>query len=173
MKKLFFIAALTAASFTTFAQDDKASDKPLSFSVGVEASLPFGDYGDVYSFGIGGSVQGDYKLSSDLAVTLNAGYISYAGKSVTYPIIGTIKADALGLVPVLAGIKYWFSPNIYGSGQLGLTFATGKGNSGSNFTYVPGVGFKVSQFDFLLKYTGMSTEGSSFSAIGLRAAYNF
>lgn len=179
MKKVFFIVALTAASFAGFAQDDKAASKPLSFSIGLEASLPFGDFADRYSFGIGGSAQADYKVADDLAITLNAGYISYSGKdqSITIPGLPTInnKNEALGLVPVLAGAKYWFSPNIYGSGQLGLSFATGKGNSGSNFTYAPGVGFQFSQFDILVKYVGISGSngGSALNAVGLRAAYNF
>jgi hypothetical protein len=185
MKKLLFIAALTAASFTGFAQDEKEADKKLSFSIGLEAALPFGDFGDFSSFGIGGSAQGDYKVSPELAITLNAGYISYSAKTVSTiigfdpvtfaPIYGDVKGDALGMVPVLAGIKYWFSSMIYGSGQLGLSFATGNGASGSNFTYAPGIGFQFSKFDVLLKYTGISSSGggSSLSAVGLRAAYNF
>ncbi len=174
MKKVFFITALTVASFAGFAQDDKKeASKPFTFSVGVEGALPLGDFGDTYNFGIGGSIQGDYKVADELAITLNVGYISYSGKSITVlPGFPTVKVDALGLVPVLAGIKYWFSPNVYGSGQLGLSFATGSG-SGSNFTYAPGIGFQVQKFDFLLKYTGISGDGSSLNSIGLRAAYNF
>ncbi len=181
MKKLFFIAALTATSFGAFAQKDKEESKTLGFSVGVEGSLPMGTFGDSYSAGFGGSVQGDYKVADKLAITLNAGYISYSGKSyqtlvgfdVNFnPIYGTAKLKSLGLIPVLAGVKYWFSSNVYGSGQLGLSFASGSG-TGSNFTYAPGVGVKFSQFDVLLKYTGISATGGSLNAIGLRAAYNF
>lgn len=183
MKKLFLIAALTAVSFAGFSQDDAAA-KPLSFSIGLEAALPIGDFADFSSFGIGGSAQADYMVAPSVAITLNAGYVSYAAKSVKVPtgvdgsgniIYSNVKGDALGLIPVLAGIKYWFTPMVYGSGQLGLSFASGKGNSGSNFTYAPGIGVKFSNIDLLLKYVGISAKGGggSLNAIGLRAAYNF
>ncbi|HPH83865.1 MAG TPA: hypothetical protein PLC48_00345 [Ferruginibacter sp.] len=184
MKKVFFIVALTAASFAGFAQSEKEASKPLSFSVGVEAALPIGDFGDAYKFGIGGSVQADYKVAPELAITLNAGYISFSGKSVTttyvipttppQTISQTFKNATIGYVPVLAGVKYWFS-DLYASGQLGLTFATGNGASGSTFTYAPGIGYKFAPIDVLVKYVGYAAQngGSASSNIGIRVAYNF
>ena len=184
MKKLLLASAiLIAASTSSFAQKDSKEDsKPLSFSIGAEGSLPLGTFGNSYSFGFGGSVQGDYKVSDNFAITLNAGYLTYSAKSITIitgfnpitfaPIYGTFTPAALGAIPVLAGGKYWFSPNVYGSGQLGLTFFSGSG-TGSNFTYAPGVGVKFSQFDVLLKYIGISGNGSSLNAVGLRFAYTF
>jgi len=184
MKKVFFIVALTATSFAGFAQKEKEESKPLSFSVGLEAALPIGDFADFNSFGIGGSVQGEYKVAPELGITLNAGYISYSAKSISVLGVSLPKEKALGVIPVLAGVRYHFSENIYGSGQLGLSFFSG-GGSGSNFTYAPGVGFKFSQFDVLVKYVGMSSKVESFNgtaivsktatygAVGIRAAYNF
>lgn len=164
MKKLFFIAALTAASFGVQAQDTS----PLKFSLGVEAALPIGDFADVSSFGIGGTVQADYMAAESLALTLNAGYISFSGKT----ILGQ-KLDASGFIPVLAGIKYYFTPQLYGSGQLGVTFGDEKG-AGSIFTYAPGLGYKFSEnFDGLIKYTGYSQSGGSISTVGVRLAYTF
>lgn len=171
MKKLFFIAAFTAISFLGQAQDDASN--PLKFSIGVEAALPLGTFGDAYSFGIGGSVQGDYSIAESLDLTLNAGYISFSGK--TEQIGGGIsfKYPTIGYIPVLAGIKYHFSEQLYGSAQLGATFTDQKG-SGSAFTYAPGIGFKFTpNVDALLKYTGYSSDGSSSNTIGLRLAYTF
>lgn len=171
MKKVLLIAALTAVSFAGFAQDEKGATKKFGFSVGVEAALPMGDFGDSYGFGIGGTVQADYNVNDKFALTLNTGYITYSGKTIDLGII-SIKNDALGLIPVLAGAKYSFSENVYGSAQLGVSIASGSG-SGSNFTYAPGVGVKFSNFDVLVKYTGISATGGSLNSIGLRAAYNF
>ncbi len=176
MKKIFVLAALTVASFTTFAQDKET--KKLTFSIGVDAQLPMGD-ADVYGLGIGGSAMGAYSVSDDLAITLSAGYIGFKTKDpvivginpVTFaPVYGDFK---ISFIPVLAGIKYGFGEMFYGSAQLGVSISGGDAD-GSNFTYAPGVGVKFSNFDVLLKYTGMSTKGGgNFNTIGLRAAYNF
>jgi hypothetical protein len=164
MKKLFFIAALTATSFAVQAQDTK----PLKFSIGLEAALPVGDFADVSSFGIGGSLQGDYSVAEKLALTLNAGYISFSGKTVN-----GFKYGSSGFIPVLAGFKYDLTPQLYASAQLGVTFSDEK-NSGSVFTYAPGLGYKFSEnVDALLKYTGYSKDGNSLSTVGLRIAYTF
>ncbi|MDB5203347.1 MAG: hypothetical protein JWQ27_2756 [Ferruginibacter sp.] len=165
MKKLFVLAALTVASFAVNAQS------PVKLSLGVDGQLPIGDFSDIYSFGIGGSLQADYNVDPELALTLSAGYLNFSGKTVN-----NFKYPSFGMVPVLAGIKYYFAPQVYGSAQLGLSFGTDKGD-GSNFTYAPGIGYKFSNnVDALLKYTGMSVKGSSnssFNTIGLRLAYTF
>jgi predicted porin len=74
---------------------------------------------------------------------------------------------------VLAGFKYDLTPQLYASAQLGVTFSDEK-NSGSVFTYAPGLGYKFSEnVDALLKYTGYSKDGNSLSTVGLRIAYTF
>ncbi len=164
MKKVFLIAALAVASFSVKAQ----SETPLKFSVGAEVHLPVGDMADGYSVGFGGTVQADYNLDEQLALTLNAGYLNFTGKK-----IGGFKVPNSGLVPVLAGIKYTFNGNVYASAQLGASFGTEKGD-GTAFTYAPGIGYKFSpNFDALVKYTGWSNDGNSSSAVGLRVAYTF
>jgi hypothetical protein len=164
MKKLLFIAVLTAVSFAGFAQDSET--KKVKFSIGVEAVAPFGDYADFYSFAIGGSVQADYNLFENFDLTLNAGYLHFLGKS---------GADGVGLIPVLAGGKYSFTPQLYASAQLGVSFSTESGG-GSNFTYAPGIGYKFSEHvDVLAKYVGISTKGggSGINTAGIRLAYTF
>ncbi len=164
MKKLFFIAAFAAGSFALQAQDTQ----PLRFSIGLEAALPTGNFGDVSSFGIGGSAQADYSVAEKLALTLNAGYISFSGKT-----INGEKLKASGFVPVMAGFKYNLTEQLYGSAQLGATFITEK-DSETLFTYAPGLGYQFSpNFDVLLKYTGFSAKDVELSAVGLRLAYTF
>ena len=164
MKKLFFMAALAVTGFAVQAQDTS----PLKFSLGLEAALPLGDFADVSSFGIGGSLQADYSVAEKLALTLNAGYISFSGKTVE-----GVKYDASGFIPVLGGFKYDLTPQLYGAAQLGVTFSDQK-NSGSVFTYAPGLGYKLSgNFDALLKYTGYSRNSSTIGTVGLRIAYTF
>lgn len=162
------MAILAIGVLKVSAQKKSEEAGGLKFSVGLEAALPVGDLKTGYSFGIGGSVQADYKLAENFAVTLNAGYLNFIGKTVF-----GLKIPSTGLIPILAGGKYHFTESIYGSAQLGLTFSTEK-NGGSAFTYAPGIGYNVSpNFDLLLKYQASSKNGSTSSFLGLRAAYSF
>jgi hypothetical protein len=174
MKKVLLSVAIVAAAFGANAQKNDASK--LKFSVGVEAAAPIGDFGDVSSFGIGGSVQGDYWVAPELALTLNAGYVNFMGKDykITFGnTTTTVKGADFGLIPVLAGIKYNFTPQLYGSAQIGAAFSTEK-NGGTSLNYAPGIGYKFSDHvDALLKYTGYSQDSETLSAIGVRVAYTF
>lgn len=169
MKKIMlFFAAITITAATVNAQ------MGTSFSLGLEAAVPMGDFNKLgYKFGFGGSLQVDHKVASDMALTLNAGYITHNNKTTTPSV-------RFNVIPVLAGVKYWFSPKVYGSAQLGAAFNSAKvnnqtGNSTSTgFAYSPGVGFNISNnIDLLVKYFGNSVNGGSFSSIGARLAYTF
>ncbi len=70
MKKLILIIVvviITATSANAQAKATPASN--TSFSLGLEAALPVGILGEIYSFGIGGSGQVDYKISELTALT--------------------------------------------------------------------------------------------------------
>lgn len=184
MKKFLFASVLALVSFGAFAQDEK----PLTFSIGVDGAVPVGNwftsgtgkFSDYYSFGIGGSAQANYNLDETLALTLNAGYISYMPKTVS-----GVKMPSFSVVPVLAGIEYNFTPQVFASAQLGYSFYGGdavKGATTSGFSYAPGIGFRFAEkFSALLKYQGtsakMKASGASasgnFSHIGIRLAYSF
>ena len=188
MKKLFFSAALVAASFITFAQDDA---KALKFGVGLDVAMPMGKFGkdtdvkfgDYYSLGIGASVQGIYSLDEQLGLTLSLGYMSYMPKS-----IAGEKLPSFSAIPVLAGIEYNFTEQVFASAQIGYTIYGGKLLSdddvkAAGLSYAPGIGFRFAEnFSALLKYQGTSATfksdgvkvtGNNISQIGLRVAYNF
>ena len=172
--------AIVAIAFSANAQDSK-SDKHLKFSVGVEAGLPLGDFKEVSKFGIGGSVQGEYAVMESLGLTLNAGFLSFAGKTVDLGGFGSVKYGSTKLIPVLAGAKYYFTEKVYGHAQLGVSFLSYKDtgedaetSSSSAFTYAPGIGVMATEnIDILLKYQSATKNGSSLSFLGLRVAYTF
>lgn len=165
---ILFFAAITLTAATVNAQ------LGTSFSIGLEGAVPMGKFNDAgYKFGIGGSVQVDHKVASDMALTLNAGYITHNNKN-------SSPSYRFNVIPVLAGVKYWFSPKVYGSGQLGAAFNSVKVNNASSnatstgFAYSPGIGFNISNsVDLLIKYFGNSVDGVAFSSVGARLAYNF
>lgn len=169
MKKLFLVLIIAAIATTANAQ--VTGNKPILFSLGLEGALPVGDFGDFWSFGIGGTAQGEYKAAEDLGITLNAGYITYSGKE-----LSGVKVPSFGLIPVLGGVKYYFGGGAYAHGQLGVGIGTDEGQ-GSSFMYSPGIGYMFAPgFDGLLKYVGLGNEGDntgSRNSIGLRLAYNF
>jgi len=172
MKKLFLaLMVITMAIPSVKAQEKMSSNSSLS--LGVEASLPIGDFNDAgYNFGIGGSLQGEYKPAGDLGLTLNAGFINYFAKETT--IAGVhINGKDFGIIPVMAGAKYYFSPKVYAHGQLGAGFGTTSG-SGTFFTYTPGIGAYLSnKVDLMVKFVGYSKSGGTWNSIGARLAYNF
>jgi tetrahydromethanopterin S-methyltransferase subunit E len=173
MKKTILFIAIIGISTAAFAQKKEDDFQKLQFSVGVEAALPLGDFGKSSTFGIGGTAQADYKVTDDLGLNINAGYISFLPKSIT--VLGvTSKGKAVGYIPILGGIRYYFSEEVFALAQLGVTIATASGNSTSLFTYAPGIGYKFSNnVDAALKYTGYSKNSINSSTIGLRVAYTF
>jgi hypothetical protein len=161
IKFLFFVAA--AFYMHIACAQNKTSSTASSFSLGAELSLPVGIFGDVYSFGIGASGQANFHIAANTALTLHAGYINYTLKS-------TYGSGSQGYVPVLGGVELGFSPTVFGSAQLGLTFFTKGG--GSAFTYSPGIGVKITRnFSALLKYVGQTKAGTATSSVGVRVAY--
>jgi hypothetical protein len=173
MKKITIFSLLICSVLFVNAQDKNSGKGNLKFSAGAELGLPIGDFGDAYSVGFGASAQGDYHLTEKLALTLNAGYITYSGKSIDLGILGSIKPDNFNFIPVLAGAKYWITDNFYGAAQAGLSFWSAGEINGSEFTFAPAVGYKFSQIDVQLKYNSVMAEGSSLNNLGLRVAYNF
>ena len=165
MKKLILSLAVIAATLGANAQTRK-SVTPFRVSLGVDAVAPFGDLAKITPFGIGGSIEGDYNVDPTLALTLNAGYIKFLQKD--------NNGLKLGIVPVLAGIKYYFSPEFYSSAQLGVGIFTSNGNSTSAFAYAPGIGYKFSDnFDAGVKYQAYSKNSSTTNTASLRLAYTF
>ena len=170
MKKLFLaFAAITMTAASVNAQGG------TSFSIGLEGAVPMGDFNKLgYKFGIGGSAQVDYKVASDMALTLNVGYLNHSANT-------TPKAH-FSVIPVMGGVKYWFSPKVYGHAQLGAAFNSykisntsgGASSTSTGFAYSPGIGFNISNnIDLLIKYFGNSVNGGSFSSLGARLAYTF
>ncbi len=185
MKKMkIYLLALTAlVAVSTFAQDKKKSSGGTTFGIGVEAGLPLStDLKNNWNFGIGGSAKAAINVFEGGDVTLSAGYITFLGKSVTIPGVGSAKVGALGTIPLKAGLRFKLSEGFYGEPQLGYTFAkvSGSGSNsgnGNGFTYAAGVGYMMNQVDVGVRYEAWSSTGGgntvNFSFLGLRVGYNF
>jgi hypothetical protein len=158
MKKLFLFAFITISSLSGYAQSGNA--KSLSFSAGIE----LGSFNPIFKgiYGVGGTVQADYGIANNLALTLNTGYISFTG------------TGSGGFIPVLVGGKYTTHKKIYASLQTGLVFNTPASSAKkSEFAIVPGLGYNITNnLDVLVKYLGIVDNGIS-NNICLRLGYTF
>jgi hypothetical protein len=167
MKKLFLLVVLFALTVSVNAQTKAAAKDTKSFKIGVGAmaGLPTGDikpYADLaYTF----DLTGEFTVTPTSAFIVSAGYFDLVRKS---------GYTGKGLIPLLAGAKYYFSDQIYGIAQAGISLSAASGG-GSAFTYAPGIGYKISdKFDVSLKYQAAAPKGGgSISFLGLRAGLTF
>lgn len=158
MRKLLLSIAILAFAFSAKAQDEKSTSLSIGANIGLPTSTGM-------SFAYGADLQADFAVASTTKITASAGYEGYSWKG----------GGSSGIVPLLAGAKFFFgeSAKAYGHAQLGYAFGTSKGSGGA-FAYAPSIGYYVSpNFDLALKYLATSKSGYTSGSINLRAAYNF
>jgi hypothetical protein len=169
MKKIIFSSIIIlVTAYSANAQ----KDSKVNFNIGAELGFATGNLNIAYSLGIGATAQLEYAMDEKSRITLNSGIIQYVGRKLpnSVPGIAAAKYRNNAVLPILAGVKYDFASNFYGSAQLGVSVFAGSSGLGSKFTYVPGLGFKINEkLDALLKYTGYSDLGGAF---GVRVAYS-
>ncbi len=174
MKKLILSFAFVAGlGLAANAQTEGAVRK---LSIGGEYGFPTESGSKDLTYA-GASLQFEQPVAKALNLTFNGGYIS---KMFTGDAKDALKAlnlkTSYGIIPVKAGLKYYFGGNFYAAGEAGAAFPAESGGS-TAFAFAPGLGasFSVadkSSLDFGLRYETWSNNGSS-SFVGLRAAYAF
>lgn len=161
MKKIVLGIFVLSNSFFAFAQ----KDSKINFNVGFELGFVTGNLNGLYSVTYGATAQIEYQVNEKTRVTANSGIQQFVGRKIENT---STKNQSNTVIPILAGGKYYLSDNLFGSVQLGVSLFTGK-VGGTNFTYVPGLGFKINdKVEALIKYTGYSSAGGAF---GARIAY--
>jgi hypothetical protein len=162
---------------TANAQTEPA--KGVRLSVGADAGLPVGDFNKAYDWSLGGSLQADFPVASQLYVTLNAGYNNFFVKD------GILLTKDLQLIPVKAGLKYFPVKSFYLQGEAGTAFLANKKDIGAtnsaSFVYAPQVGYLIglggsNYLDAGVRFESNSkfyNNGKSNNFFGLRVAYAF
>ncbi|MDQ6756597.1 MAG: hypothetical protein M3004_06645 [Bacteroidota bacterium] len=189
MKKLIVATGIFALAISANAQDNlilpavlntgnsapKAAmaTRSTRFIIGVEGGIPMGIMNTAgYKTGIGGSLGVAHNVASSLDLNFRVGYINFGNKNTT-----PYKYH-LSVIPVMAGITYWFSPTVFAKGELGAAFnSTKRSNSttstsytSTEFAYSPILGVKVSQnLALLVKYFG----DGDFNWFGFGAGLSF
>jgi hypothetical protein len=175
MKKILSISFLVATFFGAKAQTQQQGD--FHFGVGLNLGLPVGTFHDISSFGVGGHVQGEYNFTDNITGVLTTGYTSFFGKTVTESdgLGGTFsfKEPSLGLIPIVAGPRFYPVDQFFVGVQAGIGILTGGGSSTSGFDYYPQIGYNADQFQVILGYNGVSASGATYGNISLTGVFKF
>jgi len=185
--KLVTIAvAAVAIFFTTSVNAQAVRPDSWRFGIGLEGGIPTGNSHDISNFELGGTARLQYGLNNNLALTLTSGYYNFFGKTFTYttvdPSTNTVttvsaKARSLGIIPVKAGIKAFFTPNFYFGAEAGAGFEVHEPIAGdvkdTKLILSPGLGYASKSWEVSARYENFSGQGNNYGLIGLRLAYGF
>ena len=182
----------------SFSQTTKAQ-----FNAGLELAMPLGNFGTAASFGAGATLGYDYAANDNLSIVGQAGYIKIFEKAPDRTLDpGESYSTSMGLIPIQAGVKYYFADNtngFYGLALVGvhiykytsdhtymsqdysaypvITEVKKTDNfdySGTFVSYAIGAGYLINEkIDLSVRYNIISSEGSASAYLGIRAAYNF
>lgn len=141
------------------------------FSVGADAGIPTGNLTIGSNFVLGGTIRGHYGLSDNFALTLTSGADHFFSK--INPATGK-KFDSFGIIPVKAGFKEFFVPNIYLAAEAGWAVEeTDSGAGNKKFLASPGAGWANSHWDIGLRYDQYIGQADPYGFVALRVAYGF
>lgn len=167
--------AAVAILFGTQVKAQSTDSSPWRLGIGAEVFAPTGNLHNVSNIGIGGTARLQYGADKGLAYTLTSGYYNAFGKTVTVATpLGTAsgKYEAVGIIPVKAGIKAYFADNIYFGAEAGAGFETGTGGN-TKLIVSPGLGYSNHSWDVGARYENFSGQGNNYGLVGLRIAYGF
>ncbi len=174
MKNSFKLIAVafTAATlfFTSSVKAQTASPSPWRLGIGLELGVPTGNANNVSNFELGGTARLQYDASSNFAWTLTSGYYNMFGKEVAGA--PGFKYPSIGIVPLKAGFKAFFSSNLYFGAEAGAGFETMSGGN-TKLILSPTLGFANKTWDVGARYENFSGQGNNYGLVGLRLAYAF
>ncbi len=174
MKNLTKLAATALAGVALFigttANAQTTPKSKLRFGVGLEAGAPTGSAHTGSNFELGGTARLQYGVGERFALMLTSGYYNFFGKTISEN--PEIKTTSNGVVPLKAGMKAFFTDNLYFSAEAGAGFET-SGSNNTKLLLAPGLGWANQKWDVGLRYEDFSGQGSSYGLVGLRLAYGF
>lgn len=174
MKKLTKLAAVAitgvALLIGTNVNAQTTPKSKLRFGLGLEAGAPTGNAHDGSNFELGGTARLQYGMGDKFALMLTSGYYNFFGKTIIEN--PEVKTSSFGVIPVKAGLKAFFTDNLYFSAEAGAGFET-KGNKDVKLVLAPGLGWANQKWDVGLRYEDFSGQNNSYGLVGLRLAYGF
>ena len=162
MKRIYLFLGI----FTILTLAGHAQTGHNQVSIGPEADIPVGTFGNAYKTGFGGTIKGLYGVGKTGQVTLTTGYSSFSGKDI-------YSGQTFGILPILLGYRANLT-GLYIEPFLGMArYATKAGTYTFNetrFTYGGGIGFAMKALDLGARL--QSHQGATLVAIRLAYAFN-
>ena len=151
------------------------------FGIGVEGGIPTGAASNLSNFELGGTARLQYGLSNHFALTLTSGYYNFFGKDDG---TGTgTKFQSLGMVPIKAGLKAFFSSNLYFGAEAGAGIETKTflpqnvsqtvAEKDTKLILSPTLGYATKHWDVGVRYESFLGQSNNYGLVGLRLAYGF
>ncbi|WP_158799301.1 hypothetical protein [Pedobacter sp. L105] len=167
---IVLIAAALLFSRNVKAQTTAAHS--FRFSLGIDAADPTGNLRIGSNFALGGNGRIQYGVTDRFALTLTGGGFHFFSKDIP----GTnVKFNSFGVIRVTAGVKEFFTKNIYFGAEAGVgqeeTEHDGAGNT--KFLLSPALGYANNRWDFGVHYDHYSGQDDPYGLVGLRVAYCF
>lgn len=116
----------------------------------------------------------DLRLQHDLgertSLTLTTGYYGFVG--------GNEKNDQSDIIPLKAGVKFFFGNTFYIQPEAGIGFGL-RDNAGTPFIWAPSLGYANNKWDIALRYEGFEYKNNQYNQdatngmVAVRLAYAF
>lgn len=116
MSKKIFLIFFLFINCTIFSQS--RINAGASFNVG----FPSSSLSDLTETGVGGSVIGEFAFSEKVSVYLTASYQNFPGISEGIVVQGKVINFSINSIPILAGVRYYFSPEFFGIADAGVNY---------------------------------------------------
>lgn len=178
MKKLFSIVVLLVFAFSL---NNTMAQGKNHLGIGLNLALPMGAFGDAAGMGFGGTISYEMDFTPNITGIASAGYLKFGGKD-----FGFFSYDYSD-IPIMAGIKYYFTPAtpFYGIAQIGFQIFNANASysgpygfdvsgSSTEFAFSIGAGYEIPVgLNGAVDLTGTFNLISDLNYIGIRAAYRF
>ena len=156
MKKVLFILLVVTFSFATVQSQNLGHHRDMK--AGISASLPLGDFSEVYSFGLQADFAYLFQLDESFKVGPMASLFYYKGKSIGDSEFSMNISDAVFL-PIGGHARYLFDDFFVGA-DLGYAIGISPSGMGGGVLIRPKVGYNFGNMAAVASYSAITRSGT-------------
>ncbi len=128
--KYFSLTILVLLFFITTALAQSKFNLGASFNV----NFPAGSFNGIAKTGIGGSVLGEYVFTEKISAVISGSFNSYNSTIPRIAVGGSTYDFYITSIPVMAGVRYYFQQNLFGTIEAGVNFIRASANVSDTFS---------------------------------------